>query len=86
MLLRTLFREGPSPSIVRLHQTSGLGVILQDSADRDKFVGSFQQAHLILLGKQRSGLTAVFDNPADAEAGYHELIKAGVEPRSISLL
>lgn len=86
MLLRTLFREVLSPSIARLHQTSGLRIIFQNAADRDTFVGLFRQAHAILLRKRHSELTAIFDNPADAETGYLELIKAGVDPRSISLL
>ena len=86
MLMRTLFRETASPSVTRLHRSSGLRVTFGSASARDDFAKRFVQAQKVLVSRQRIELTAVFDNPSDAETGYHELVKAGVNPRAISLL
>lgn len=86
MLLRTLFLNQKSPSIVKLHESSGLRVSFSNMADRDAFAKAFVFARAELAKRQRSELSAVFDRPKDAEAAFEELRRGGVDASSISLL
>ncbi|MGX7953481.1 hypothetical protein ACWPM1_13090 [Tsuneonella sp. HG249] len=86
MLLRTLFQNPGSPSINKLHRSSGLRAIFRTARDREAFARSFEHARTVLLQRQRSEMTAVFATPHAAARGFRELEKAGVNPRSISIL
>lgn len=86
MLLRTLFHDPSSPSIAKLHQSSGLRVTFLSDRERESFARSFARARCTLLQKQRSEMTAVFANPKAAERGFRELTGSGVSSRSISML
>lgn len=86
MLLRTLFKGPPSPSVRRLHNSSGLRVSFATTQDRDRFAREFQQARAVELAKRRSELMAVFEKPEAAEAAFAALVAEGVAKPSISIL
>ncbi len=86
MLLRTLFNRTHSPSIARLHQSSGIRIVFSTPEDRARFASLYDNACIELRRRQRSDLTAVFDAPGAAENAFRDLVRAGVKARSISLL
>lgn len=46
MLVRTLFRDTPSPSVKRLHHSAGLRVVFRSESDRQLFATMFRKALL----------------------------------------
>ncbi|MGX7927862.1 hypothetical protein ACWPMX_14940 [Tsuneonella sp. HG094] len=85
-LIRTLFHDQKSPSVAKLHETSGLRVSFETMQDRDGFAKAFSAARAEMIRRQRTELSAVFDRPKDAEKSFEELRAGGVEAKSISLL
>ncbi|MFA7588682.1 MAG: hypothetical protein WCY11_21260, partial [Novosphingobium sp.] len=86
MLLRTLFQDVASPSVVRLHRTSGLRVMFRSEREREKFAAAFAEAQA--RNKTASGmrLSAIFNNRNSAERAVAALTAADVPESAISLL
>ncbi len=86
MLLRTLFQPAASPSVQKLHDSSGLRVIFRSDAERERFATAFRDA----VAKERATtehvVTAIFDDRGKAETAIAALHHQGVSPAAISLL
>ncbi len=86
MLLRTLFQPAASPSVQKLHDSSGLRVIFRSDAERERFATAFRDA----IAKERANtehvVTAIFDDRGKAEAAIAALHHEGISPAAISLL
>ena len=86
MLLRTLFQPAASPSVQKLHDSSGLRVIFCSDTERERFATAFRDA----IAKERAStehvVTAIFDDRGKAESAIAALHHEGVSPAAISLL
>lgn len=93
MLLRTLFQPAASPSVQKLHDSSGLRVIFRSDAEifridaeRERFATAFRD----VIAKERAitehVVTAIFDDRGKAEAAIAALHHEGISPAAISLL
>lgn len=86
MLLRTLFNEVETPSVVRLHQSSGLRAVFGSEQERARFASEFAAAQA-QEGSQRHYLaTAVFEDRETAERAVESLRKEGVPDHAISVM
>ncbi len=86
MLLRTLFQDVDTPSVLKLRETSGLRVVFRTEHDREMFSSAFAKAQA-MEGEHRPYIaTAIFEHRSDAEAAVADLRTAGVSAPSISLL
>lgn len=86
LLLRTLTEDSHSPSVERLHQTSGLRAIFATSRDRDAFANAFAGARAQMALRRDYVIATIFDDMASAERAVAELTGAGIPEDSISLL
>ncbi|GGC07848.1 hypothetical protein GCM10011494_28110 [Novosphingobium endophyticum] len=86
MLLRTLSHDEVSPSVARLHHSSGLRVSFRTSRERDLFAAAFSCAHNQLNVRKQHLVAAMFDERADAERVVSELKSNDIPDSSISLL
>lgn len=86
MLLRTLYKPVERASVQRLHDSSGLRIVLRNESERAAFATAFEQAKLRRDDNKHIMETAVFDSRADAEAAITDLDEAGIEQEAISLL
>lgn len=86
MLLRTLFKEDMSASIIRLHQSSGLRCLFHSEEDRDRFAAAFEAARVQEGLVRKSVLTAIFDSREQADEAVKSLLAAGVGKDAISVL
>lgn len=86
MLLRTLFVDVATPSVVRLHRHAGLRAIFGTNKERDLFASAFAAARAHNSTVTRYHVTAVFEGRDAAERAVGELESAGIPDRSISLL
>jgi len=86
MLLRTLYKPVERASVKRLHDSSGLRVVLRSEAERAEFAAAFERAKVGLDENKHVMETAVFDCPGKAETAISDLGKAGIEQEAISLL
>ena len=86
MLLRTLSHDEVSPSVARLHHSSGLRATFASSQDRDEFAQAFARARAELGVAKRHLVAALFDRRRDAERVVTDLRDAGIPADSISLL
>jgi hypothetical protein len=86
MLLRTLFQEEVSASIVRLHQSAGLRLHFRTDRERHQFAAAFTAARADERVTRRHVVTALFDDREHAERAVKDLKAAGVAPGAISLL
>ncbi|NNE48929.1 MAG: hypothetical protein HKP43_02710 [Altererythrobacter sp.] len=86
MLLRTLFQPTASPSVQKLHDSSGLRVVFRSDAERERFATAFRDA----IAKERATtehvVTAIFDDRGKADTAIAALHHQGVSPAAISLL
>ena len=86
MLLRTLFQPAASPSVQKLHDSSGLRVIFRSDAERERFASAFRDA----IAKEKSVtehvVTAIFDDRDKAETAIEALHNKGISPGAVSLL
>ena len=86
MLLRTLFQPDASPSVQKLHDSSGLRVIFRDEGERERFAAAFREA----LDRERAVtehvVTAIFDNRDKAELAIEALHNKGIPSAAVSLL
>ena len=85
MLLRTLFREPGSPSVKKLHQSSGLRAIFGSETERDRFARVFGEALRHLNSGSERMVTAVFDCTDTAEAAVERLHEDGIPDEAVSL-
>ena len=86
MLLRTLFQPAASPSVQKLHDTSGLRVIFRDEAERERFAAAFREAIKRERAVTEHVVTAIFDSREKAETAIEALRDEGISPAAISLL
>jgi hypothetical protein len=86
MLLRTLFQPVETPSVQKLHESSGLRVVLQSEADRETFAHAFQEACAREQAAKGFVVTAIFADLEAAEDAIEALHVAGVEPNAVSML
>ncbi|TNE48176.1 MAG: hypothetical protein EP341_08835 [Sphingomonadales bacterium] len=86
MLLRTLFQPVDTPSIQRLHDSSGLRVVLESESDREAFAHAFAQAQKREAETKEHVVTAIFENRDAAEQAVARLHEAGLPVEAISLL
>lgn len=86
MVLRTLFHPGGSPSVRKLHQSTGLRLVFKCEKDRGAFRRLFAKAIESQTGRHRDHLIAVFERPEAAEESHRQLVKAGVPDNTISIL
>ena len=86
LLLRTLDQTEPSPSVMRLHESSGLRVIFGSSKDRDQFATAFAGARASMNVKRQYLVASIFHDLEGAERAVAELRAAGVPNEAISLL
>ena len=86
MLLRTMFGNSTSPSIVKLHDSAGLRVVFAQDGHRDAFARCYKKACETHRKSWRSHLTALFGRPELAERAFCELTELGIPSRAISIL
>ncbi len=86
MLLRTLFQPVETPSVARLHETSGPRVIFRRESEREAFATAFEQARASEQAVREHLVTALFERLEQAEAAIERLREAGVAPDAMSLL
>ena len=86
MLLRTLFRDVLSPSVVRLHRLAGLRVIFRTDRERDQFAAAFAAARVQNNDRIRHHVTAIFDHHDYAELAVAELKRASIPGSSIAMM
>jgi hypothetical protein len=86
MLLRTLFRDILSPSLVRLHRSAGLRVVFKTEIERERFARSFSAARELASLASPYLITSMFNDRATAERAVAELKSSGIPESSISLL
>ena len=86
MLLRTLFQDETTPSVVRLHKCAGLRAIFGTSHERDLFASAFATARARDISNTQHHVTALFDGQEHAERAVLELKSAGIPDSAISLL
>lgn len=86
MLMRTLFRGNCSPSVEKLHDSSGLRAVFRSDRHRDQFAKYFSEACQKEHAARSTLITAVFDRPDDAEELVVELVANGAQKDAISLL
>lgn len=86
VLLRTLFVDVASPSVVNLHRSAGLRAIFRSDKDREKFATEFASACARKVDSEQHVVTAIFNDRKYAEQAVLELIGAGIPEGAISLL
>jgi hypothetical protein len=86
MLLRTMFTESATPSVRKLHESSGLRTSFRSSRDRDRFAQAFGEACNQLKATRDSVLTRVFDDQESADRAIVGLCDIGVPEAAISLV
>ena len=86
LLLRTLFREVTSASVLRLHQSSGLRAIFGTDQERERFARAFSKARDSETAKKHYVVSAIFDDREAAERAVSALRRSGVSEQGISLL
>lgn len=86
LLLRTLFSDILSESVVKLHRSSGLRVAFQSEAERHKFAQEFAAAKATEQKSWSNRITMMFGQQAAAGAAAEELIGSGIPERDVSIL
>lgn len=86
MLLRTLFREVNTPSVLRLHRSSGLRAVFRTARERDSFAREFASARIREREGQPYLATAIFDSRDMAERAAAALKGAGFAEPAISIM
>lgn len=86
MLLRTMFRDIASPSVVRLLRSTGLKLNFSSGREREGFASAFATARARDLANRSKLVTAVFRERADAEHALADLKNAGIPEGAISLM
>lgn len=86
MLLRTLFRDVLSPSVVKLHRSAGLRAQFRTDRERDSFASAFAAAWDSECTNREHRVTAMFADRDSAERAIVALKQAGIPVAAISLL
>ncbi len=86
LLLRTLFADILSESVVKLHRSSGLQVAFQSEYEWRQFSKQFTAAKAAELETWSNRLTMMFDQQSSAADTIAALVTAGVPKRAISIL
>lgn len=86
MLLRTLFRDVETPSVVKLHQSAGLRAVFGTDQERQKFASAFAAACSQEMSHKQYLASAVFDNREAAESAVAALKQAGIPETAISIM
>ncbi|WP_095011891.1 hypothetical protein [Tsuneonella mangrovi] len=86
MLLRTLFRGEASPSVAKLHNSSGLRAYFISDQQRDQFARLFEVARQKQHLFSETIVTAMFDRQESAREAIEALKSAGVPAKSISIM
>lgn len=86
MLLRTLFQDVASPSVVSLHRSAGLRAIFRTDSERDRFASAFAAAKDRVMVRAQHLVTAIFSDRKYAEQTVSDLKSAGIPDSAISLL
>ena len=83
MLLRTLYREGDTPSVIKLQQSAGLRLSFRTIAERDEFAAAFRRALADEQESREHFATAIFDGRDEADAAVEALRQAGIPDAAI---
>lgn len=86
LLLRTMFADMLSPSVVKLHRSAGLRVFFRSESDRHRFARAFESAKSLEYKSRSTSLTMMFTERASAAEAAEELIENGVPKSAISVL
>jgi hypothetical protein len=86
LLLRTLYQDAVSPSVVQLHQTSGLRLTFANDPDRDHFAAAFSGARAELSVRRDYHVASLFADLKQAEKVVAGLKEEGVPEAAISML
>ena len=86
MLMRTLYREADTPSVVKLRQSAGLRATFASITDRDRFATAFRNAMAEERENKEHLVTAVFNDREGADCAVKELVEAGVPEAAIVVL
>lgn len=86
LLLRTLTEDNASPSVARLHHTSGLRAIFASERDRDAFANAFAGARAQMTLRRDYIVATIFEDLPSAELALADLKAAGIPQESISML
>ena len=86
MLLRTLFGGAQTPSVQKLHNSSGLRAQFRSARERDRFSAAFAKARDEMNRDRQNLVTAVFDQQASARRAVAILGIEGIPEDAISLL
>jgi len=86
MLMRTLFKDLASPSVVKLQRSAGLRTVFKTDAERNRFATAFEAAKDTETAGKEYLVTAIFDSREGAERAVAQLKEAGVPDNAISLL
>lgn len=86
MLLRTLFHDVLSPSLVRLHRSAGLRTTFSSDKERDRFASALAVASEFELSVKRYLVIAIFNDGDGATRAVSNLKDAGTPDNSIALL
>jgi len=85
-MLRLLFRETSTPSIVRLKQEAGLRVVFRTEDDREVFGRAFIAARSLENARKHELLTSVFESRGEAEQAAHRLVQAGLPEETLFVI
>ena len=83
MLLRTLFQPAASPSVQKLHDSSGLRVNFKTDGERERFAAAFRQAIARERAVTEHVVTAIFDGRDKAETAIAALHDEGISPEAV---
>jgi hypothetical protein len=86
LLLRTLYTDVLSESVLKLHQSSGLRVEFRSEAERYRFAQEFAAAKALEEQGYSNRISMMFGEKAAASAAADELIRNGVPKRAVSIL
>jgi hypothetical protein len=86
LLLRTLFTDILSPSVVKLHRSAGLRLEFRSEAERLGFSNAFSEAKASEHQSWSERVTVLFDDRLKAAAAAEELVANGVGKESVSIL
>lgn len=86
LLIRTMFADILSPSVVKLHRSSGLRVAFKSEAERLQFARQFSEAKRLEQASRSVRLTMTFDSHKDAADAAEALVKLGLPKHAVSIL
>ncbi|MFZ9396398.1 MAG: hypothetical protein ACO25F_10110 [Erythrobacter sp.] len=86
MLLRTLFQPVETPSIAKLHESSGLRVVFRTGSEREAFAAAFEAAREREQSAKEHVVTALFDSLDAAETAIAALREGDIPADAISIL